>query len=64
MDTHYIIAVIVTYSILFIVFVVASLVDHKAQITRDRIEDQICRLNLGKKYYEELYGRGSWNTIK
>jgi hypothetical protein len=52
----------VVYLILFILFVCASAVDARAHKHREKLEDEICRIQLGKKYYEELYGRGSWNS--
>lgn len=58
------IIICVIYIILLVLFVLGSLADIKANRKREQIEDEICRLQLGKKYYEELYGNGSWNNKK
>lgn len=51
---------IIVHVVLGILFIIASLAEEKAHTQQKKLEDDF----LGKKYYEVLYGRGSWDCRK
>jgi hypothetical protein len=49
---------------LFVLFLIGALVDIRCHIRSKKIQDEIDRETLGKKYYEELWGKGTWENGK
>lgn len=44
--------------------IIGLVIDHRTAERVEKLQDQADREYLGKKYYEELYGKGSWETKK
>jgi len=54
--------IILVYIALAIMLVIGVLIEVKAEAKREEIQDRIDRETLGKKYYEQLWGYGSWDN--
>ena len=53
--------IILVYVVLAVMLVVGVLIEVKAETKREEMQDRIDRETLGKKYYEQLWGYGSWD---
>jgi hypothetical protein len=56
--------ILIVYTILLSLFIIATITDMKANKRRDEIQDEIDRITLGEKYYDQLYGRGAFEFGK
>jgi len=54
--------IILVYVVLAIMLVAGVSIEAKAETKREEIQDRIDRETLGKKYYEQLWGYGSWDN--
>ena len=53
--------IILVYIMLAVILIIGLYIDSKAETKREEIQDRIDRETLGKKYYEQLWGYGSWD---
>jgi hypothetical protein len=57
-------SIYIIWGILGLLFIIGSVVEANAHKKAEIQLDLIDRETLGKKYYEELWGRGSWKNGK